>query len=137
MLTLIISLRRKCRTLKVSIRLMCQSYLQLKFDNYNIRIFLIRWTIGPKGADFRQVRRLILGGPILSQTFCCCFVCNGFAKHVQWLLISCLTDCLCNLGSKYNGRICPGFINSISSKQSYPQSFCNIIIDWWVLGESL
>jgi hypothetical protein len=29
----------------------------------------------------------------------------GFAKHVPWLVISCLTDCLCNLGSKYNGRI--------------------------------
>jgi hypothetical protein len=36
-------------------------------------------------------------------------------------LISCLTDCLCNLGSKYNGRICPGFINNKSGKQSYPQ----------------
>jgi hypothetical protein len=48
---------------------------------------------------------------------------NGFAKHVLWLLISCLTDCLCNLGSKYNGCICPGFINSKSGKQSYPQSF--------------
>jgi hypothetical protein len=46
-------------------------------------------------------------------------------------LISCLTDCLCNLGSKYNGRICPRFINSKSGKQSYPQSFCNIIVDWW------
>jgi hypothetical protein len=42
------------------------------------------------------------------------FVCNGFAKHVPWLLISCLTYFLCNLGSKYNGRICPGFINSKS-----------------------
>jgi hypothetical protein len=61
----------------------------------------------------------------------CCFVCNGFSKHVPWLLISCITDCLCNLGSKYNGRICPGFINSKSGKQSYPQSFCNIIVDWW------
>jgi hypothetical protein len=73
----------------------------------------------------------ILGGPIVRQTFFCCFVCNGFAKHVLWLLISCLTDCLCNLGSKYNGRICPGFINSKFGKQSYPQSFCNIIVDWW------
>ena len=80
----------------------------------------------------RSDRSLILGGPIVCQTFCCCFVCNGFAKHVSWLLISCLTDCLykCNLGSKYNGRICPGFINSKSGKQSYPQSFCNIIVDW-------
>jgi hypothetical protein len=52
------------------------------------------------------------------------FVCNGFAKHVPWFLISCLTYFICNLGSKYNGRICPGFINSKSGKQSYPQSFC-------------
>ena len=58
------------------------------------------------------------------------FVCNGFAKHVPWLLISCLTYFLCNLGSKYNGRICPGFINSKSGKQSYPQSFW----DWWDEG---
>jgi hypothetical protein len=79
----------------------------------------------------RSDRSLILGSPIVRQTFCCCFVCNGFAKHVPLLLISCLTDCLCNLGSKYNGRICPVFINSKSGKQSYPQSFCNIIIDWW------
>jgi hypothetical protein len=28
--------------------------------------------------------------------------------------------------SNYNGRICPGFINSKFGKQSYPQSFCNI-----------
>ena len=44
-----------------------------------------------------------------------------------WFLFF-FTDCLCNLGSKYNGRICPGFINtnSKSSKQSYPQLFCNI-----------
>ena len=60
---------------------------------------------------------------------------NGFAKHdVPWLLISCLTDCLCNLGSKYNDRICPGFINSKFGKQSYPQSFCNIIVDWCLNG---
>jgi hypothetical protein len=39
-----------------------------------------------------------------------------FCKHVLWLLISCLTDCLCNLGSKYNDRICPGFINSKFAK---------------------
>jgi hypothetical protein len=82
--------------------------------------------VGPKGSYFRHSdRSLILGSPIVRQTFCCCFICNGFAKHVPWLLISCLTDCLCYLGSKYNGRICPGFINSKSSKQSYPQSFCN------------
>jgi hypothetical protein len=63
----------------------------------------------------RSYRSLILGGPIVRQTFCCCFVCNGFAKHVPWLLISCLTDCLCILGSKYNGRICLGFIaNSVN-----------------------
>ena len=49
-------------------------------------------------------------------------------------LISCLTNCLCNLSSKYNGRICPGFINSKYEKQSYLQSFCNIIIDWWDKG---
>jgi hypothetical protein len=30
----------------------------------------------------RSDRSLILGGPIVRQTFCCCFVCNGFAKHV-------------------------------------------------------
>ena len=41
--------------------------------------------------------------------------------YFPWLLISCWTDCLCNLGSKYNGRICPCFINSKSGKQS--QSF--------------
>ena len=87
---------------------------------------------GWKGADFWQVRQkpYILGGPIVRQIFFV-VVCNGFAKHVPWLLISCLTDSLCNLGSKYNGRICPGFINSKSGKQSYPQSFCNIIVDWW------
>jgi hypothetical protein len=83
----------------------------------------------------RSDRSLILGGPIVRQTFFCCFVCNGFAKHdVPWLLISCLTDCLCNLGSKYNDRICPGFINSKFGKQSYPQSFCNIIVDWCLNG---
>jgi len=88
--------------------------------------------VGPSGADFRQVRQK----PHTWRSYCppnifCCFVCNGFAKHVPWLLNSCLTDCICNLGSKYNGRICPGFINSKSGKQSYPQSFCNIIVDWW------
>ena len=88
--------------------------------------------IGPSGADFQQVRQK----PHTWRSYCppnilFCFVCNGFAKHVPWLLISCLTDCLCNLGSKYNGRICPGFINSKFGKQSYPQSFCNIIVDWW------
>ena len=88
--------------------------------------------VGPKGQIFgRSDRNIILGSPIVRQTFFCCFVRNGFAKHVPWLLISCLTDCLCNLGSKYNCRICPGFINSKSGKQSYPQSFCNIIVDWW------
>ena len=86
------------------------------------RVFEIR-----RGQIFgRSDRSLILDSPIVRQTFFCCFVCNGFAKHVPWLLISCLTDCLCNLGSKYNGRICPGFINSKFGKQSYPQSFCNI-----------
>ena len=73
--------------------------------------------VGPKGAEFRQVRQ----NPHTWQFYClpnifCCFVCNGFAKHVLWLLISCLTDCLCNLGSKYNDRICPGFINSKFAK---------------------
>jgi hypothetical protein len=63
--------------------------------------------VGPKGAEFRQVRQ----NPHTWRFYClpnifCCFVCNGFAKHVLWLLISCLTDCLCNLGSKYNDRIC-------------------------------
>jgi hypothetical protein len=85
-----------------------------------------------RGQIFRRSdRSLTLGSPIVRQTFCCCFVCNGFAKHVPWLLIVCLTDWLCNLGSKYNGRICPGFINSKFGKQSYPQLFCNIIVDWW------
>ena len=77
----------------------------------SIRVFEIRRTEG--GRFSAGLTSLILGGPIVRQTFCC-FVCNGFAKHVLWLLISCLTDCLCNLGSKYNGRICPGFIKSKS-----------------------
>jgi hypothetical protein len=42
----------------------------------------------------RSDRSLILGGPIVRQTFCCCFVCNGFVKHVPWLLISCLNRLL-------------------------------------------
>ena len=82
--------------------------------------------VGPKGADFRQVRQKPHSWWSVKH-----FVVVLYAKHVPWLLISCLTDCLCNLGSKYNGRICPGFINSKFGKQSYPQSFCNIIVDWW------
>ena len=80
----------------------------------------------------RSDRSLILGGPIVRQTFFVVLYVMT-AKHAPWLLIFCLTDCLwlCNLGSKYNGRICPGFINSKSGKRSYPQSFCNIIVDWW------
>ena len=95
------------------------------------------WTeflkfVGPKGADFRQVRQKPhTWRSFVHQTFFRCFVCNGFAKHVPWLLIFYLTDFLCNLGSKYNSPICPGFINSKSGKQSYLQSLCNIIVDWW------
>ena len=115
-------------SLSLSLNIFCADPLSIPSE------FLI--FIGPsdrRGQIFgRSDRSLILGGPIVRQTFFCFFnVCNGFAKHVLWLLISCLTDCLCNLGSKYNGRICPGFINSKFGKQSYPQSFCNIIFDWW------
>jgi hypothetical protein len=97
-------------------------------DNVTERLRILRFGkteflkyLGPsdrRGQIFdRSDRSLILGGPIFRQTFRCCFVCNGFAKHVPWLLISCLTDFLCSLGSKYNGRICPCFINSNEFKK--------------------
>ena len=80
-------------------------------QTYN-RVFEIRRTVGPKGADFRHHTWRSYCLPNIFLLFCC------FGKYVPWLLISCLTDCLCNLGSKYNSRICPGFINSKFSKQS-------------------
>jgi len=47
--------------------------------------------VGPsdrRGQIFgKSDRNLILGGPIVRQTFFFVFfVCNGFAKHVPWLL---------------------------------------------------
>ena len=90
------------------------------------RVFEIRRT---EGAEFRQFRQK----PHIWRSYCppnifCCFVYNGFAKHVPWLLISCLTDCLCNLGFKYSGRICPGFINSKSgkAKKKYMCVYCHM-----------
>jgi hypothetical protein len=48
------------------------------------RVFEIRQTEGGRfSAGPTEASYIVLGGPIVRQTFCCCFVCNGFAKHVR------------------------------------------------------
>ena len=60
-----------------------------------IRVFEIRRTEGGRflaGSTEASYLAILLSA---KQFFLC--VCNGFDEHVPWLLISCLTDCLCNL----------------------------------------
>ena len=118
----------KCYKRNVYVANRTESILNRK--SWKFTVFEIRRTVrGRFSAGPTETSHLAV--LLSAKHFLFCFVCNGFAKHVPWLLISCLTDCLCNLGYKYNGRICPGFINSKFGKQSYSQSFCNIIVDWW------